>query len=190
MSTIQNVKITDEMREYASIESKKREKHINHHFDVGHYTSQERNEIGFLGEFACCEYLGIDWKSNIRENYKKADNCDIVFKGIRIDVKTETVPKDYARKILMKTISDDEPYGRRLINKNQYDLLKKYDIVIFSMFARSHRDHWFPLGFLETRQILGSFIPSKNRPDGGTYPFPACPIPTSILRPSKILKMI
>ena len=43
--------------------------HIKHHSEVGHLSYEERDVLGFLGEFACCELLGINWKDNIRENY-------------------------------------------------------------------------------------------------------------------------
>jgi hypothetical protein len=56
------VKITDEMKTHSIIESKKRDAFINHHFEVSHMSYEQRDQLGFLGEFACCELLGIDWK--------------------------------------------------------------------------------------------------------------------------------
>ena len=55
--------ITPEMRLQASIESKKRDMHIKHHFEVAHLTHEERDEVGFLGEFACCTLLNINWQN-------------------------------------------------------------------------------------------------------------------------------
>jgi hypothetical protein len=171
------------MRSRARVESIRRNSHINHHFEVNHMTSEERDDLGFLGEFACCELLGIDWESNIRDNYLTIDDFDFSVGGKKIDVKTETLPVDYAKRILKKEISDDDLYGRRLINSGQFSLLNKYDIVIFSLFARGHLDYWFPIGYLETKDILESYKPTINRPDGGRYPFSASPVPTSILKP-------
>ena len=190
MVKIHKIDITFEMRKDAKAESKKRDKFIKHHFEVEHLTSSQRDEIGFIGEFACGELLGIDWKKNIRKDYKTIDDYDFIVDGNKIDVKTETVPVKYAKKILRKEILDNELYGRRLINQGQFNLLKKYDIVIFSLFAREHLDYWFPIGYIETEHIIKNYPPTINRPDGGKYPFSASAIPTSILKPiSDLIKI-
>lgn len=177
------IKITDEMRKQAKIEAERRNAFIKHHFEVKHLTYQERDELGFLGEFACCEALGIDWKKNIRENYYTIDDYDFIVGNKKIDLKTETVPFNYAHKILNKTIKDDELYGRRLINEGQFSLLSKYDIVIFGLFIRDQMDFWYPIGFTDTKVIIEKYPPKYKRPDGGNYPFPGSPVPTSILKP-------
>lgn len=177
------IKITEEMRKQAKLESSRRDAFIKHHFNVNHLTYQERDELGFLGEFACCEALGIDWKTNIRENYYTIDNYDFIVNNKKIDLKTESVPYNYANKILNRTIKDDELYGRRLINKGQFSLLSKYDIVIFGLFIRNQMDFWHPIGFLDTKIITEKYPPTYKRPDGGNYPFPGSPVPTSILKP-------
>jgi hypothetical protein len=42
---------------------------------------------------------------------------------------------------------------------------------------------------LETKIILDNYQPTYKRPDGGSYPFPGSPVPTSILKPlSNLLK--
>ena len=186
---IDRINITKEMKLIAKDEVKKRDKYIKHHFEVKHFTSYQRDEVGFLGEFACAEFLGVDWKKNIRKDYKKIDQFDFLINGKSIDVKTETLPVKYAKKILRKEISDNELYGRRLINKGQFNLLKKYDIVIFSLFAREHLDYWFPIGYIETKHIIKNYYPTINRPDGGKYTFSASAIPTSILKPVTDIKI-
>lgn len=175
--------ISDEMRHQAKIESQRRDAFINHHFEVGHLSYQERDELGFLGEFACCVALGIDWKANIRDNYYTIDDFDFIVDNKRIDLKTETVPFAYASKILNKTINDNELYGRRLINKGQFLLLTKYDIVIFGLFIRNQVDYWYPIGYTDTNTIIEKYPPTFKRPDGGNYPFAGSPVPTSILKP-------
>lgn len=182
------IKITEEMRKQARIESSKRDAFIKHHFEVGHLSYQERDELGFLGEFACCVAIGIDWKSNIRENYYTIDDYDLIINNNRIDIKTETVPLTYAEKILNKTIKDNELYGRRLVNKGQFSLLSKYDIVIFGLFIRNNIDYWHSIGYIDTITIITKYPPTYKRPDGGNYPFPGCPVPTSILKPLESLK--
>ncbi|WP_242133386.1 hypothetical protein [Aestuariivivens marinum] len=171
------------MRAYSVSESKRRDSYIKHHFEVGHLSYQERDQLGFLGEFACCQFLGIDWKDNIREDYLEIDSYDFIVKGLKADVKSETIPYSYAQKILSGQIKDNELYGRRLINKGQFSLLRKYDIVIFSFFIRNQLDYWYPIGYLEANIILNNYPPTFKRPDGGRYPFPGSPVPTSLLKP-------
>ena len=62
------IRITEEMKKQASVEADKRDAYIKHHFEVGHMTKEERDKIGFIGEFAACSLFGIDWKNNIRDN--------------------------------------------------------------------------------------------------------------------------
>jgi hypothetical protein len=181
------VSIDPEMRQQAKIEAGRRDQHIKHHFEVAHLSYQERDEVGFLGEFACCKLLGKDWRENIRENYLTIDDFDIVHNGKRIDVKTETVPQAYVQRILSRSISDDGVYGRRLINKNQLPLLAKYDIVVFGLFERNAYDKWYPIGFLETNTIREKYPPQSKRPDGGFYPFSAAAVRTSELKDIKLL---
>lgn len=176
------IEITEEMIEQAKIEAQRRNPHISHHFNVEHLSGEERDIIGFLGEFACCSLLGINWRSNIRESYSSIDDFDIIYNNKLIDVKTETVPDLYITKIILRTIDNNGLYGRRLINKGQVPLLKKYDIVIFGAFKRGNYNEWFPLGYLETDYILQNYSITKNRPDGGLYPFDALPIKTSDLK--------
>ncbi|MFP3832491.1 hypothetical protein [Chryseobacterium sp. SIMBA_028] len=177
------VRISDEMKAQAKIEAQKRDAFIKHHFEVDHLSPEERDELGFWGEFACSTALQQDWKQNIRENYLTIDSYDIIVNGKRTDVKTETVPEGFARKILSKEIDDDKAYGRRLINKGQFDLLSKYDLVIFGLFIREFPEVWYPLGYLETKIITDQYLPTYDRPFGGRYPFPASPVPTSLLKP-------
>jgi len=181
------VKITAEMEKQAIVESNKRNAYIKHHFEVDHLTYEQRDQLGFLGEFACCTLLGLDWKGNIRKDYLTIDDFDFIIKGLKADVKTETIPYNFAQKILNNTITDNEVYGRRLINKGQFSLLSKYDIVIFSFFIRNNTSFWYPIGYLETDFILEKYPPTYKRPDGGNYPFAGSPVPTSILKPIKDL---
>lgn len=181
------VKITEEMIEASKVESQRRNNYINHHFEVNHLSSQERDSVGFLGEFAGVSILGGDWKSNIRENYLTIDDYDIVVNGKKIDIKTETVPRKYALSIINKSINDDQLYGRRLINKNQLPLLEKYDYVFFGLFIREEMDYWYPIGIIDTQTILRDYPATIFRPDGNRYPFPGSPVPTSILKDYKII---
>ena len=186
--------ITEEMKRYAIIEAKKRKPYIKHHFNVEHLSSIDRDVIGFLGEFACCEMFGLDWKNNIRDNYLTIDRGDIKSGNLIFDVKTETLPNNYPyryfHRVFNRLIDDDSPYGRRLIVKGQVELLEKYDIVIFGAFVRDNYDKWYSLGYLETKFILKNYNVTKKTPFGSEYPEPALPIRTSDLKPIGDIKKL
>lgn len=169
------------MRELARKESARREPFIKHHFNVRHLNNEERNMVGFLGEFACCDRLNIDWESNIRENYLTIDDFDLIYKEKKIDVKTETIPRTVLQRIVLGQISDDQLYGRRLINKRQVSLLNRYDIVVFGALDRETKSEWFALGWMTTDSILKNYTPTILRPDGGRYPYAGLPVHTSRL---------
>ena len=161
------VKITTEMMETAQQETKKRANYISHHFSVNHLSGFQRDVVGFLGEFACGEYLGMDWRINICKTYLRgADNGDLVYNGKIIDVKTETVPKDYAFKMSRGMLSDTDPYGSRMIHAKQYKILNKYDAVLFGMFARGNLNYWCAIGWIETAEILRHYPPTRETPYG------------------------
>ena len=84
----------------------------------------------------------------------------------------------------LTSFGDFQMYNIQDLKKHEsYELLKKYDLVIFSLFAREHLDYWFPIGYIETAEIIEKYPPAKLRPDGGEYPFSGCPVPTSVLKP-------
>jgi hypothetical protein len=182
------IDINDEMKLAATKESRRREKFIKHHFEVGHLFGEERNIVGFLGEFASCQFLGLDWKNGIRENYLTIDDFDIIYNGKRIDDKTKTIPDKFFFKILYRLIQDDEMYGSRLINKGQISLLDKYDIIIFGVMVREDTCKWYPFGWLETKFVLDNYKPTNQRPDGGCYLFAGLPEHSSLLKPIIDLK--
>ena len=175
------VEITTEMIKRAEQEAEKRESHIKHHFSVEHLTDDKRNIIGFLGEFACCELLGIDWKENIRKDYLTIDSGDISIGDYLIDVKTETIPQPHFDKVFNRIIDDDKPYGRRLITEGQIPLLNKYNLVIFGAFVRERYNKWYALGYLETNYITKNYAVTTKAPFGRIYPEPAVAIRTSEL---------
>ena len=82
------IDITNEMKAAAKQEANRRDQYIKHHFEVEHLSYQERDEIGFLGEFACSCLLKLNWKTNIRDNYFTIDDFDIQYKSNRIQLKS------------------------------------------------------------------------------------------------------
>jgi hypothetical protein len=170
-------------------QSKLREPFINHHFELDHLSGDERNQIGFLGEFACCQLFGIDWKENIRENYLTIDEFDFSIKHLKVDVKTETVPHSFVSSIINGTVNDDKPWGRRLINKGQVPLLDKYDVIIFGLVDRENKNGWYPIGYITTKNILANYSTQKEMPFGvKDYRSPALAIRTSELKPLSLLR--
>lgn len=187
------VPVTEEMIDRAIIERKRRDPYINHHFEVEHFTSEERDVVGFLGEFACCELFDIDWKGNIRDNYYSIDNGDIVLKGHIIEVKTETLPAELFMKLKNDDLEDDKPYGRRLINDEQVVLLPKYAAVVFGAFKREdfsdeqYPSCWYALGYASVRKDLNRYSVTKKTPFGREYPTPVLPFRSSELRDIRTL---
>lgn len=171
------------MKERAKVESDKREKFIRHHFEVAHLTSAERNSIGFLGEFAFGVYMETDWKENIRPDYLTIDDCDFMLGNKRVDVKTETVPRVFAEKIINGNINDDGYYGRRLYSQGQFKLLNRYDYIVFGMIIRDESDKWYPIGYILSEEVINNYEPTTIGPNGIKYPYPGAPIHTSKLRP-------
>lgn len=169
-------------------ERKRRDPYINHHFEVSHFSGEERDVIGFLGEFACCDLFGIDWTGNIRENYYSIDDGDIFVSGHAIDVKTETLPGELLSRLISDDISDDGPYGRRLINGEQVPLLWKYEAVVFGAFSRedckgkAFPRTWYALGYASVKSDLSKYAVTDKRPYGGKYPTEVLPFRTSELR--------
>lgn len=151
------VRLTEEMKKRAEMESLKREKDIRHHFQTDHYTQQETNIIGFCGEFAFRKLLGLDWRKDIRESYNEINSYDSKINNWAIDVKTESVWERYLWQVVQRTIRDDEYFGRRLYHTGQLNLLKKYDILFLGVVKREDDadeiDAWFPIGWIYADRV-------------------------------------
>lgn len=186
------IKITQEMLHYAERETQKRMPYIHAHFEAAHYSEPAmRHIISFIGEFACQQYLGLDWKKNIRANYLVPDDYDCIYQDLLIDIKTETIPNHTKLKnVIQHTIDDDEPYGRRLICENQFRRLHFYDLVIFGCILRPTKTdttwtpvgaHWYPIGLISSQEVLDHYQPTRDTPFQRTYPEPCVNIHTSRL---------
>lgn len=154
----EGIKITDEMKQRAVLETEKREPDIMHHFTTDSLTQEQTDQIGFYGEFAFREMLGINWKDGIRENYKTIDSNDLSVNGWSIDIKTESIPEYFFWQVVEKSIEDNEWYGRRLYHTGQQSNLQKYDIVVIGAIKRENIfediDAWFPIGWIYADQIV------------------------------------
>ena len=173
------IEITQEMFDAAKQEVVRRGLYLMPHFNLEYLDEQTRQIIGFLGEFACQEHLGIDWRANIRDNYLVADDYDFIWNNQRIDVKTETIPaENVLNQVVSRTINDDAAYGRRLIHQNQFiNNVPNYDAILFGCFLRPNREHWspvgkywYPIGGISCEYILGNYYPPAQKPFGdGNY---------------------
>lgn len=185
------IEITQEMFDAAKREVLRREKNLNPHFQLDYIKEEMRQIIGFLGEFACQEHLGIDWRDNIRDNYLVADTYDFIFNNQRVDVKTETIPTETVLKqVINRTIDDNVAYGRRLIHQNQFERnVPNYDFILFGCFLRPNSPnwtpigkYWYPIGSISCKDIRKNYRSPAQKPfNGGNYPFPCVNIRTSDL---------
>ncbi|MDD6988327.1 hypothetical protein [Ruminococcus sp.] len=191
---VPSVDITDDMLKAAIRESNRRDPYINHHFELKYMTPDIRDQIGFLGEFACKELLGLDWRAGIRDNYDVPDDGDILNLNGIVDIKTETVPSNILFNLIRGNISDNQQYGRRLINQDQAALLEHYDYVVWGAFQRPgdylENLRWYPLGYLETSYILEHYEITKDTPFGTKYPEPCINVRHSELKPIEELKRV
>lgn len=182
--------ITQDMADRAIYETQRRGNHLHPHFDLPYLDEPTRLAIGFLGEFACCQLLGIDWEKNIRENYNRADEYDFIYRNKRCDVKTETLPtKEILDKVIERKIKDDVPYGRRLIHENQFNNnLPHYDVIIFGCFLRPDGNGWnpvgaawYPIGAIKSTVVMRDYVPTIVTPYGSEYREPCVNVRTSQL---------
>ncbi len=51
------ISFTNEMIDLSKKESPKENSYIRHYFDVNHLTPEQRDQVGFLGEFCFCEFF-------------------------------------------------------------------------------------------------------------------------------------
>lgn len=183
------IQITQDMLFAAHNEVSRRNNYLNPHFNLGYMNEMTRQIIGFLGEFACQEYLGINWRANIRQDYLRADDYDFIHRGQRVDIKTETLPKqEILISVSQRTINDNVAYGRRLITQAQYPLLQHYDLVMFGAILRPKNPsqwnpvghYWYPIGMVTSQHILNNYRPPCNMPfNNQPYPEPCVNIRTS-----------
>ncbi|MEM2742316.1 MAG: hypothetical protein QXD95_09260 [Nitrososphaeria archaeon] len=197
MKFMEYVEISDEMISRAITESKRREeavtktgkKAFKHHFSPGgEDVTLFNNVLGFLGQFAFCEYVGLDWRESIRKDYSTIEPAKIEYKGNRVSVKTERIAPEYLQKVLDKSISEKEKYSTCLYPLGQINLLKKYNIVFYGAFSLNPKDHtignlrrWYPLGWIEAEKIMECPI-SPKAPSGANLPYPAFHISVKCLK--------
>lgn len=118
--------------------------------------------IGYVGDICACIFLGIDPRLRLRrmlldtDLLTHRDQYDLVYRGWRVDVKTELVPDNLFDAVLQRTIDPEKAYGSRLINKTQFEEnANTIDIYLFALLdnedPRKAR-FWYPVGYLTSQE--------------------------------------
>ena len=163
--------------------------------------------IGYIGDMCAAQWLGLDPREIMRNMILETDllahrdECDLVFMGNRIDVKTEFYGKDQAShemklvKVLDRSIKPNETYGCRLINDNQFR--ENSGTIDYYLFATIDKmdprkaKYWHPIGWLSTAKAKEiAPTPMWWSPAGARLWTPAHCLPNSELDvPEKIFNI-
>lgn len=157
------IPFTQEMIDESLIQSRKREEHINHYFESDVMDGETRNQVGFLGEFACCVALGLDWKANIRSDYLTPDHGDLILDGKKIDVKTNTHDSRFIPP------HEKYPQGHFLVTEKQRSRLGGYDFIVNGAIDRAKMDGWYPVGFISTKELKSLPTATHHSITGNKY---------------------
>lgn len=147
--------------------------------------------IGYIGDIGAAEFLELDPIAELRrmlvetEFLRRRDRSDLVYKGYRIDVKTELVPPGLYDGIVKRSISDKAAYGMRLINKKQLDdNFVESDLYLFGTLDTGNpftATAWTAVGFITSEERRRVAPVATSKPGVAWIPVPAYAIPTSAL---------
>jgi hypothetical protein len=151
--------------------------------------------FGYLGDMCAAIYLGIDPYELMRnmvldtDLLTHRDECDIIYRGNRIDVKTEFYPEEKFQSVIDGTIKPKETYGCRLINDNQFrENSKNIDIYFFATIDNldpRKAKYWYPVGWLTTTEAKNiAPNPMWWSPSGARLWTPAHCLPNNQLKPN------
>lgn len=163
--------------------------------------------IGYLGDMSAALLFDYDPQEIMRnmiidtDLLEHRDDCDLIYRGNRIDVKTEFYGKNQQqhlsklKRILKKKIKDDEAYGCRLINNNQFKQnSRNIDIYLFGTLDNidpRKAKIWICLGWITTEHVKEiSPNPQSHSPAGLKLWTPAHCIPNNILYDFEKIKLI
>jgi len=154
--------------------------------------------IGYIGDMCAAKWLGLNPKELMKnmvldtDLLAHRDECDLIFRGNRVDVKTEFYGKDQEShdqklvKVLDGSIGEKETYGCRLINDNQFR--ENSDTIDYYLFATIDKmdprkaKYWYPIGFIsKTRAKDVAPKPMWWSPAGARLWTPAHCIPNKCL---------
>ena len=156
--------------------------------------------IGYLGDICAAVYLGLDPIAELQRMLVETDllthrdKSDLVYRGHRVDVKTELIPDGRRPSVIDRSIGDNEPYGKRLINKDQLDDNEEgSDIYLFGTLDSEdpfQATNWIPVGFITSRCRKDVAPIATRKPGAATIPYPAYAIPTSALSAPSSLSLL
>ena len=163
--------------------------------------------IGYIRDMSASLLFNYDPKQIMRNMIietnllQHRDDCDLVYNGNRIDVKTEFYGKNQNQhlskleKVLSKEIKENETYGCRLINDNQFKQnSKNIDLYLFGTLDNldpRRAKYWICCGWISTEEVKKiSPNPRSFSPAGAKLWTPAHCIPNNILLDFEQLKLI
>ena len=167
------------------------------------YCEHVESIMGYLGDIACATFLGFDPKAMIKqmlidtECLKHRDTHDLNYNNCNIDVKIEDY-SSYHNKVINGTIKVTEPYGCRLINKDQWEQNgHNIDYYVFGtteyQLSNSYKlkdvKNIYFIGFL-SHEELEKYSFSKKTPANKELWKPAKIIPNEDLKDMNLLKNI
>jgi hypothetical protein len=173
------IPFTQEMIDASVMQASKRNPHIKHHFESATMDGEIRDQVGFLGEFACCEALGLSWQENIRSSYSVPDNCDILFSGKKIDVKTSIAPERF--------VPPNHTRGFLMVAEAQREHVLKSDYIVSGIIDKEKMNGWYPVGFAPTSIINGIKPVTHHSVSGTKYVTPTIEINYSKLQTVEVL---
>lgn len=196
------VKITPEIFKIAFGLSRQRQENFRNQFTTRKLRELLRDDpvlaqnvesvVGYIGDMCAGTMLGLD-PINIMRNMvldtdllTHRDECDFVFNGHRIDVKTEFFPPQKFNSIIQRTITKTETYGCRLINAQQFrDNSSGIDIYLYGTMDNidpRKAKNWYFIGWISTARIKEvTPYPTSFSPSGAKLWAPAYCIPNEDL---------
>ena len=156
--------------------------------------------IGYIGDICACVWLGMDPKEHLRQMLISTDllahrdDYDVLYRGWRIDVKTELVPDNAFQAVVSRSIMPEVRYGCRLINGTQFrENSHSVDIYLFGLLdqwdPRSAK-FWYPVGAIAHKEIVSLCPQPLDYVGPRRLHTPAHVIPTQYLRPPEDLLSI
>ena len=196
------IKITNEMFDIAYSLSKLRQGSFTNQFitkklkekliDDNVLAKNVEGIFGYIGDMCAGVMLGLD-PLNIMRNMvldtdllTHRDECDILYYGHRIDVKTEFYPSHKFNAIINRTITKNETYGCRLINEKQFkENSHGIDIYFYGTIDNidpRKANYWYGIGWISMAKVKEiSPIASLYSPSGAKLWSPAHCIPNEYL---------
>jgi len=157
--------------------------------------------FGYIGDMCAASWLGLDPKELMKnmildtDLLSHRDECDLIYKGNRIDVKTEFYPPEKFDKVVSNTIKKNETYGCRLINDNQFrENSSSIDIYLFATLDNLDprlAKYWYGIGWITTAEAKRiAPAPMWWSPAGARLWTPAHCIPNEDLQATETLLTI